>query len=224
MNDSGVQVRGRSWTLRSHGMVVKPVRGSTYRYEVPKEVYLKLYATCRCDNVLKHVYTTAVLHILCAVHNARQLRKAYRQRIFEVQGDTMQLATVYSHGKGVAILTLCEENSSVRPGKGSIMPFPYADKPFDTKNSMLLPVTDIPIKTKLKKDAISDYAGCVSATLSPPSPTSTGCLSRLSYHWMTLPTRKHHEPQKVAREPWYTHPLLEAAKPKAPQRVKPMPC
>lgn len=65
--------------------------------------------------------------------------------------------------------------------------------------------------------------GWVSETLPPSSSTSTGCLSRLSYHWMTLPIRKHHEPQKVANEPWYTQPLFFAAKPRAPQSVNPIP-
>jgi len=63
----------------------------------------------------------------------------------------------------------------------------------------------------------------VSEMQPPSSSTSTGCLSKHSYHWMMLPTRKHHEPQKVASEPWYRHPLLLAAKPSAPQSVKPMP-
>ena len=93
----------------------------------------------------------------------------------------------------------------------------------NARNSTLLPMRKMPIKTKLKTETTPDHTGCVPGTFSPPFPTSTGCLSRLSYHWMTLPIRKHHEPQNVAREPWYTQPLLEAAKPRAPHRVKPIP-
>ena len=66
--------------------------------------------------------------------------------------------------------------------------------------------------------------GCVSPILPPPSSTSTGCLSRHSNHWITLPIRKHQLPQNVASEPWYTHPLFAAPKPRAPQSVKPIPC
>lgn len=53
------------------------------------------------------------------------------------------------------------------------------------------------------------------------SSASTGCLSRLSYHCMTLPIRKAQLPQKVARLASYCAPLLPYAGPSAPQIVKP---
>lgn len=43
---------------------------------------------------------------------------------------------------------------------------------------------------------------CVSETYSSSSPSlnSTGCLSRLSYHWITLPIKKAQLPQNVLHD------------------------
>jgi hypothetical protein len=42
------------------------------------------------------------------------------------------------------------------------------------------------------------HTGCSFASWPLLSSSSTGCLSKLSYHWRTLPIKKHHDPQKVA--------------------------
>ena len=81
-----------------------------------------------------------------------------------------------------------------------------------------------PIRLILTLRSKNYATGCVSATLPPPSSISTGCLSKASNHWIVLPIKKHQLPQKVARLPSKTAPLLAAAKPRAPQSVKPMPC
>lgn len=50
--------------------------------------------------------------------------------------------------------------------------------------------------------------------------SSTGCVSKHSYHCTTLPIKKAHEPQKVANEASYWAPLLPYAGPRAPHSCR----